>query len=552
MSKISKVVKVQREVETKKPIVNYMGGISYKFDPLNTLKMISASSIFAEPQYYRSSGLKDRGFLVPHSSEKKYLIFDIPDGMTASELMIKAVNEALDYDFEGTLKWALELRNNYYMRLNPQLIMVLASIHPKREEYTKNNPGMFKELNLGIMRRADEPASQLSLYLYLNGSKNNIPSILKRSWAARINGMSKYEVGKYKNADIGLIDTIRVCHAKGIFVDELMQNGTIEVDEETTTWERLRSDGKSFREILKTIKLPHMALLRNLRNIFKELDDTHYPNDKELAEDILNQLVDGVKGGKQFPFRYYQALMQIKKSEVSFKSLLIDKLEECIDVSIANMPHLKGKTACLSDNSGSAWGAFNSEYGNMTVAEIDNLSSVITAMNSDEGEVFAFGDELINYPISKRNGALTQSEIISKEARKNAGGSTENGIWLFFQNAIDKKIKYDNIFIYSDMQAGHAGLYGKGSSYVVDGENYATGEGYTKYIDVLKLINKYRSTVNPKVNIFSVQTAGYNNVLIPEYLYRGALLYGWTGKESLFANELINQWDALENINATL
>lgn len=552
MSKISKVVKVQREVETKKPIVNYMGGISYKFDPLNTLKMISASSIFAEPQYYRSSGLKDRGFLVPHSSEKKYLIFDIPDGMTASELMIKAVNEALDYDFEGTLKWALELRNNYYMRLNPQLIMVLASIHPKREEYTKNNPGMFKELNLGIMRRADEPASQLSLYLYLNGSKNNIPSILKRSWAARINGMSKYEVGKYKNADIGLIDTIRVCHAKGIFVDELMQNGTIEVDEETTTWERLRSDGKSFREILKTIKLPHMALLRNLRNIFKELDDTHYPNDKELAEDILNQLVDGVKGGKQFPFRYYQALMQIKKSEVSFKSLLIDKLEECIDVSIANMPHLKGKTACLSDNSGSAWGAFNSEYGSMTVAEIDNLSSVITAMNSDEGEVFAFGDELINYPVSKRNGALTQAEIISKEARKNVGGSTENGIWLFFQNAIDKKIKYDNIFIYSDMQAGHAGLYGKGSSYVVDGENYATGEGYTKYIDVLKLINKYRSTVNPKVNIFSVQTAGYDNVLIPEYLYRGALLYGWTGKESLFANELINQWDALENINATL
>lgn len=552
MNKISKIVKVQREVETKKPIVNYMGGISYKFDPLNTLKMISASSIFAEPQYYRSSGLKDRGFLVPHSNERKYLIFDIPDGMTASELMIKAVNEALDYDFEGTLKWALELRNDYYMRLNPQLIMVLASVHPKREEYTKNNPGMFKELNLRIMRRADEPASQLSLYLYLKGSKNNIPSILKRSWAARINGMSKYEVGKYKNADIGLIDTIRVCHAKSIFVDELMQNGTIEVDEETTTWERLRSEGKSFREILKTIKLPHMALLRNLRNIFKELDDTHYPNDKELAEDVLNQLVDGVKGGKQFPFRYYQALMQIKKAEVSFKSLLIDKLEECIDISIENMPKLKGKTACLSDNSGSAWGTFNSEYGSMTIGEIDNLSSVITAMNSDEGEVFAFGDKLISYPVSKRNGALTQAEIISKDARENVGGGTENGIWLFFQNAIDKKIKYDNIFIYSDMQAGHAGLYGKGNSYVVDGENYATGEGYTRYIDVLKLINKYRSTVNPKVNVFSVQTAGYDNVLIPEYLYRGALLYGWTGKESLFANELINQWDALENRNATL
>lgn len=545
MSKISKVVKIQREVETKKPIVNYMGGILYKFDPLNTLKMISASSIFAEPQYYRSSGLKDRGYLEPHSSEKKYLIFDIPEGTTSSELMIKAVNEALDYDFEGTLNWARELRYDYYMRLNPQLIMVLAAMHPKREEFTKTNPGKFKFLNNLIMRRADEPATQLSLYLYLNGNKEKLPSILKRSWADRISGFSRYEFGKYKNADIGLIDTIRICHAKSPLVNELMQSGTIEVDEETTTWERLRSDGKSFKEILKTIELPHMALLRNLRNIFKELDDDA---DRELAYNILNKLVDGVKGGKQFPFRYYQALNQIKNNkDVHFRPLLIDKLEECIDISIENMPKLQGRTACLSDNSGSAWGAFNSEYGTMTVAEIDNLSSVITAMNSDEGEVFAFGDKLINFPVSKRNGALTQSREISETARREVGGSTENGIWLFFQNAIDKKIKYDNIFIYSDMQAGHAGLYGKGSSYVVDGENYATGEGYTKYIDVLKLINKYRATVNPHVNVFSVQTAGYDNILIPEYLYRGALLYGWTGKESLFANELINQWNAIEN-----
>lgn len=545
MSKISKVVKTQREVETKKPVVNYMGGISYKFDPLNTLKMISASSIFAEPQYYRSSGLKDRGYLEPHSSEKKYLIFDIPEGTTSSELMIKAVNEALDYDFEGTLNWAKELRYDYYMRLNPQLIMVLAAMHPKREEFTKTNPGKFKFLNNLIMRRADEPATQLSLYLYLNGNKEKLPSILKRSWADRISGFSRYEFGKYKNADIGLIDTIRICHAKSPLVNELMQSGTIEIDEETTTWERLRSSGMSFKEILKTIELPHMALLRNLRNIFKELDDD---TDRELAYNILNKLVDGVKGGKQFPFRYYQALNQIKNNEdVHFRPLLIDKLEECIDISIENMPKLEGRTACLSDNSGSAWGAFNSEYGTMTVAEIDNLSSVITAMNSDEGEVFAFGDKLINFPVSKRNGALTQAREISETARREVGGSTENGIWLFFQNAIDKKIKYDNIFIYSDMQAGHAGLYGKGSSYVVGGENFATGDGCTKYIDVLKLINKYRATVNPHVNVFSVQTAGYDNILIPEYLYRGALLYGWTGKESLFANELINQWNAIEN-----
>ena len=49
---------------------------------------------------------------------------------------------------------------------------------------------------------------------------------------------------------------------------------------------------------------------------------------------------------------------------------------------------------CLSDNSGSAWGTIPTEYGSVTVAEIDNLSSVITSACSDEGYVGKFGDKL--------------------------------------------------------------------------------------------------------------------------------------------------------------
>ena len=47
-------------------------------------------------------------------------------------------------------------------------------------------------------------------------------------------------------------------------------------------------------------------------------------------------------------------------------------------------------------------------------------------------------------------------------------------------------------------------------------------------------------------NVFSVQTAGYDNVLIPEMSYRTAFLYGWTGKEALFADAYIKEWDAIE------
>lgn len=539
MSKISKIVDWEDKVRKEKPVENFMGGVSYQLNPLETLKMISASSIFGEPAYYRSSGIRDGKFKY-HRLVEDYGLFLFPDDKTTSEIMIMAIEDSLEYDFMGTIEWAKELRNNFYMRLNPQVIMVLVAINPKREEFSKENPSLFRQLNCEIMARADEPASQLAFYLYHNKSKNKIPSILKRSWADRIEKMTKYEIAKYKNKDIGLIDVIRVCHAKSPEINELMTTGTIEITEEEKTWENLRSEGKSFVEILQTINIPHMALLRNLRNIFKEVDDLM------LKDNILLKLKNGVRKGKQFPFRYYAALQRIEKcsnSEINFKPSIMDALEDCIDISSKELPILKGKTICLSDNSGSAWGAIPSEYGSVTVAEIGNLSSVMVAHRSDEGYVGAFGDRLKEYPILKKNGILSEAKKISEESRQGIGMSTENGIWLFFLSAIREKTWYDNIFIYSDQQAGHGGLYGKTDDYIIDGTNYNSG----KYVDVMKLINKYRAEVNPKVNVFMIQTAGYNNALIPEYIYRGAVLYGWTGKELLFASELIKQWDNKEN-----
>lgn len=209
-----------------------------------------------------------------------------------------------------------------------------------------------------------------------------------------------------------------------------------------------------------------------------------------------------------------------------------------MDIACGNMPRLKGRTMCLSDNSGSAWGTFNSEYGSVHVAEIGNLSSVITAKNSDEGYVGVFGDKLKTMPISKRNGILTQAKEVTKLG-KTVGGGTENGIWLFFKQAIDNKEHWDNIFIYSDMQAGHGGLYGYGH----DEEEYKRrGFGFGHYIDVAKLIEEYRK-INPNVNVYCIQTAGYNNVLVPEYGYRTNIFYGWTGKELLFADAMNRFWD---------
>ena len=549
MSKLSKAVSDMNQINSLRldeTVKNFMGGDSYVINPLDTLKMITASSIFGEPSYYRGSRGR-QPYVVDQLVKELSVIPEYYEGKTTEDIMESAIDKALDYDFNATLDWAVTLRHDYYMRLNPQVIMVSAAVHPKRKEFTNAHPGKFDEINQKVMSRADEPMTQMAYYMYNNGGKkNNVPSILKRSWDKKLSNLGRYQVAKYKNHEIGMINAVRLCHAHSDVIDELMQTGTVEVKDDDKTWENLRSAGKSWKEIFETVDMGHMAMLRNIRGVFTEV------NDIEFCKKYMQKIKDTVIGSKQFPFRYYSALNAVKSSMCNHQPIIIDALEECIDIALANYPKLKGKTMCLSDNSGSAWGAFNSEYGTVTVANIDNLSSVITAACSDEGYVGKFGDKLITKPISKRTGILNQTEEISRNRSRDVGGSTEGGIWEFFYNAIKNKEHWDNIFIYSDQQAGHGGLYGTDGHKVQYrkmgfGCNGAwSGEGM---INVFKLIQEYRKKVNPKVNVFSVQTSSYDNVVIPEYAYRTNIMYGWSGNEAVFAKEMIDQWDEIDNRN---
>lgn len=560
MSKISNAAAAMQEQNTlrkSETVTNFMGGDSYVVDPLTTLRMVSSSSIFGEPSYYRDSSMGGRsgvsrmledimGKFASFITGDEDILGLYPDGKVEDTVsrMTRIIDAALDYDFKGTLEWAIELRNNYYIRLNPQVVMVRAAIHPKRKEFTEKYPGLFAKYNEKVMFRADDPMSQMSYYLYINGGKKNaIPSVIKRSWADKLGKLGRYQVAKYKNHEIGMINAVRICHAKSDVISELMQNGTVEVSEDQKTWENLRSAGAKWDEIFKTIDMGHMALLRNLRGFFTEVED------RDLQREYLEKLKAGVLKGKQFPFRYYSAYVAIEAPTVAIqnKMAVLDCLEECIDIAIANMPKLKGRTMCLSDNSGSAWGTAPSEYGTVTVAEIDNLSSVITAMCSEEGYVGKFGDRLKIYPISKRNGALKQAREITKDRYNDVGGNTEGGIWEFFRNAINNGEHWDNIFIYSDQQAGTGGLYGT-SDHKRQYEKAGFSTGYDM-INVYKLVLEYRKRVFKKVNVFSVQTAGYDNSVTPGYAYRTNLLYGWTGKESVFADAMIREWDRFDGKN---
>ncbi len=548
MSRFRDVLASSQQEET---VVNFMGGESYRINPLDTLKMITASSIFGEPSYYRSGGLGGKVRDAQYKScglLKGCLFFgDSWEGHTTTEIMEAAIDEALAWDFEGTLRWAVELRQTFFMRLNPQVIMVRAALHPGRKEFTRKNPGLYDEIQRQVMSRGDDALSQMAYFLYHNHGKQKMPSLLKRSIARRLGNLDSYEAAKYKNAEIGLRDAVRITHAHSAVIDEYMKTGTIALSAQKRTWESLRSEGMGWKDIFAQISMGHMALLRNLRGVFKENEDGQF------CREYLARLKGGVKQGRQFPFRYYTAYEMIEKEgECAHRPQILDALEECVDLSMENLPRFHGKTMCLSDNSGSAWGAIPSEYGTVRVAEIDNLSSVIAAAASEEGYVGKFGDTIKVFPVSRRGQILRQAREISARRHGDVGGATEGGIWEFFSRAIEKKEHWDQIFIYSDQQAGHGGLYGTAlhyKEYAAQGfacEMGRAGSGIGRYINVYDLILAYRRKVNPYVNVFSIQTAGYNNVCIPEYGYRACILYGWTGRELSFARQMIDLWDELE------
>lgn len=520
---------------------NFMDGISYEVNPLDTLKLISASSVFGEPQYYRDGDSAKATIMDGlYGIDRVFARYSLDalepfEGMRTSRVMEKAIDEALDCNFGATVEWALELRTRYLMRLNPQVIMTRAAMHPGRAAYTRTHPGRFSEIQQAVMARGDDVSNQLRYSLSLKGSKRGIPAILKRSWAKRIGDMDAYTMAKYGNAGIGLVDAVRICHAKGPLVDTLMREGRVPMPEGQDTWERLRASGKRWEEILGAIRMPHMALLRNLRGIFSEVKD------EETRKEVLRQLERGVSRGKQFPFRYLSAWRAVDESRRAWGNQVKRALEACMDRACENLPALPGRCAFLTDNSGSAWGTCTSEWGSMQVAEIGNLSAVIGAMRADEGVAFPFGDRLVPVKIRRDEGVLAQQRQVSASGQT-CGMATENGIWLFFRDAIQEKQHWDSIFIYSDMQAGHGGLYG------IHPDDYKAIGCCVKgmYIDVNRLVQLYRQQVNPKVNVYCIQTAGYTNVLVPEYGYRTAVLYGWTGKELIFADAMRRIWDDME------
>jgi len=517
--------KRQKNQHVNKSHKNWMGGESYDIgNPITNLRLAASSCFFGEPMYYHRDKSGDElnntsswalnGETVKHLRE---ILGGIDPqewrGLSPNKLMESAIDKALDYDVEQTLIEAVRLRNDENIRTTPQVILVRAANHSDCK-----GTGLVRQYAPDIIKRADEPSVCMAYQLSAYGKP--IPNSLKKACRDAIGNFNDYQLAKYRMEGrvVKTVDVVNLVHPNRTHAVDGLAKGTLKIS--GRTWEAIRSSGGSWEEAIEV--MGHMALLRNLRN---------FAQNKVNPDLYLRKLVDTADKGKQLPFRYYSAYKAIEDFATPN---VLDAVETCLNNSLGNLPHFAGRTISLCDNSGSAWGNMTSSLGTMAVADIGNLTGVITGMVSDEGYVGVFGDNLKVIPIRTRSSIFDQVAKVSLDGDA-VGKGTENGIWTFFQNAISKNEHWDNIFVYSDMQAGHGGLYGHNPT---EYSQYCWCDGH--HIDVASLIKSYRNHVNRNVNVFLVQTAGYQDTIVPEYFNKTYILGGWGDGILRFAGNMVN------------
>lgn len=493
---------------------NHMAGTSYDvIDPIKRLRIAAASCFFGEPAYYSRVSAKpygqtcSGGFHAQAAQRAFGPAFIEPQRYESpASVLERTIDDAIAHDPDRALECAAALRSEDMIRTTPQVILVRAAHHA-----AARGTGTVRKWAPLIVRRADEPSVGLAYSLAAFPGRS-LPNSLKRAWRGALEAQDALNLAKYR-ADghtVKLVDVINLTHPR-TEACALAAQGKLKLSPDDT-WEAMLSargsTAETWADAVST--MGHMALLKNLRNLCQHNVDPKLFCDK---------LVRTAAHGKQLPFRYFAAREALIKAGGA-PARVLDALEEAALAALGSVPRIAGRLAALCDNSGSARGAFTSEMGSTSVANIANLTGIILAKLADEGHVHAFGDSLDGFDVQRSMPILHDHQRLN-DIGERVGSGTENGVWQFYERALRLHEVWDTIVILSDMQAGHGGLYG------LNEHDYAAYSVGGKYIDVAALHSRYLRTVNANAKLFCVQVAGYSDVLIPEAYPHAHIIGGW-------------------------
>ena len=437
--------------------LTHEGAPGWSRDAKSELYLLAVANMGSEKTFYESAADRDSRF---------------------AQLVRQVAAEDLPW-LAGMLPWLRETAN---MRTAP----LIAAAEAVKALTAAGKPGS-RQLVAAVIQRADEPGEILAYWHSRYGRA--LPKPLKRGIAdALLRVYSEYALLKYDTGSHGyrFADVIELVHpspdpgkpwqgelfkhaidrrhgngdaaeisplpmiaANQFARSEAARNPEILLDagllkRAGMTWEDALSLAGSRlpKDRLWAALIPsmgYMALLRNLRN----MDDAGVPDD--VAQTIAARLCDPeqVARSRQFPFRFLAAYKAAPSLRWGYP------LEKALNLSLGNVPALKGRSLILVDRSGSMFDGVSQRSG-LNRADTAAVFGAALAVRSEQADLVEFGTS--SRPVSFR-GADSVLRVVERFGEM-GGTNTAAGVRSHFRAGF-----HSRLVIITDEQAW-GGFYG--------------------------------------------------------------------------------------------
>lgn len=389
------------------------------------------------------------------------------------ELIVSVLSTFLeDKAYESGDERAERIKNLVAMA-KPEFVAKLALV--AREDFHLRSVSHLLAGELSLIHRGDNLISRLinkvservddliEIVAYVG---KPIPNQVKKGVAKALTKFSRYQLSKYKmeGKDVKLVDLFNLVHPKPESPEQKqdwkdLMEGKLKNEE---TWEAKLSAGGDKKQVWKEMvledKIGYMALLRNLRNISDQADESTI---KAACEMIADR--ERVKKSKQLPFRFYNAYENVQNQD------MLEAISKAMDHSLDNVPTLEGKTLIAVDCSGS-----------MNGDPIKKASIFASALlKSNDADVILFDTSIKEFKFLKSEPVLSLSEKIQSQAM---GGGTETSLVFRYANQVGKK--YERIVIISDKESWRESYWGGGGVQSVYNEYKKMNDCFVYAIDI--------------------------------------------------------------------
>ena len=436
------------------------GGAGYAHDAKSALFLLAVTNFVGEDTFYEKAGDRDRRYAA-------------------------LVHEVAVADPDWTARLLAWLRSDANMRS----AALVGALEAARAMLSANVPG-GRRIVASVLQRADEPGEALAYWMSTHGRA--VPKPVKRGVADAVvrlyteRALLKYDTPTHGFRFGDVIDLVHpvagapwqgdlfkyaldrrhgrdgeppaslrkvaanVALRRTAADDPAALHDGDALGRAGMTWEDVQSLGGGVHKgRLWAALIPamgYMALLRNLRNF----DEAGIPDD--VAERVAARLADPaeVARSRQFPYRFLAAYEQAPSLRWG------QALDRALQLSLANLPALAGRSLILVDTSASMSSGGFSKRSTMSPVKAAAVFGVALAARGEQVDLYGFADGVFRHKVGPGASVIREVDRFVKRVGEVGHGTR---IADSIKATLDG---HDRVFVISDMQT-FAPLYGTGN-----------------------------------------------------------------------------------------